>query len=277
MAGGGAEYLERVRRPNAAGCVEDERALEATAPLGTAGGAVSASKATECTYVIATSPRSGSNLLCEALAHTGIAGRPAEIGLKFRGDVPFDEYVPARIREFATDNGVCGVKLFWGHLQVLVRAGCASGDSDQVLEHFFPGAHYIRLIRPDRRGQAISLYRALATNEFRRRRGVVNPNAAGPDPEFDGEGIRRLERMLDRHEASWDQSFHRRGITPLLVDYDSLVEHRCDQVARVLGFIGQDPAAAATIPASLLVRQADAKTVKWRKMLDAEDALVGAD
>jgi LPS sulfotransferase NodH len=234
---------------------------------------VTASRVGACSYVIATNPRSGTNLLCEALTQTGIAGRPAEIGLKFRGDVPFDDYVAARIRAFSTGNGVSGVKLFWGQVQALIRQGYPTLDSDGLLEHLFGDARYVRLIRHDRRGQAVSLYRAMATNEFRRRPGVANRHINGPDPDFNGEEIRRLEKMLIRHEACWDESFRRRGITPLVLEYETLVSERREQTSRVLSFIGQDPAAAFTIPEPQLLRQADSKTVQWCQMLDAEDAL----
>lgn len=237
---------------------------------------MTASEAAVCSYVIATSPRSGSNLLCESLAQAGIAGKPAELGLKFRGSVPFDEYVRARVRAFTTDNGVSGVKLFWGQLQLMVREYHPTSDSDGLLDHFFPEAKYIQLVRRDRRGQAISLYRAVATNEFRRRSGVINRQITGPDPEFDGNAIRRLEDDLDRQEAAWRESFRRRRIVPLVLEYESLVNQRSEEVARVLGFIGQDPAAAFTIPEPRLLRQADSKTAEWRQLLDAEDALATA-
>lgn len=238
---------------------------------------MTASKAGACSYVIATGPRSGSNLLCEALAQTGIAGKPAELGLKFRGDVPLDEYVRVRLRAFTTANGVSGVKLFWGQLQRMVREYHFASDTDSLLNYFFPEAKYIRLVRRDRRAQAISLYRAMATNEFRRRVGVVNRQVTGPDPEFDGNAIRRLENMIDRHEAAWRESFRRRGIVPLMLEYESLMNQRSDEVARVLGFIGQDPDAALTIPEPRLLRQADSKTEEWRRLLDAEDAINAAD
>jgi trehalose 2-sulfotransferase len=234
---------------------------------------VIASDAAVCSYVIATSPRSGSNLLCESLAQTGIAGKPAELGLKYRGSVPHDEYVRTRLRDFATDNGVSGVKLFWGQLQLLVRECHPPSDSDGLLDRFFPRAKYIQLVRRDRRGQAISLYRALATNEFRRRSGVVNRQITGVDPEFDGHAIRRLEDDLDRQEAAWRECFRRRRIVPLVLEYESLVSHRSEEVARVLGFIGQNPAAAFTIPEPRLIRQADSTTAQWRRLMDAEDAI----
>lgn len=212
-------------------------------------------------------------MLCEALAQTGIAGKPAELALKFRGSTPYDDYVRTRIERFTTDNGVAGVKLFWGQLEFMARECHPTGDSDAILERYFPAAKYIQLIRRDRRGQAISLYRALATNEFRRRSGVVNRQITGPDPEFDSHAIRQLEGRLDRQEAAWCESFRRRRITPHLLEYESLVNHRSEEVARVLDFIGQEPAAAFAIPETQLLRQADSKTAEWRRLLDAEDAL----
>jgi len=234
---------------------------------------VTTSKAGACSYVIATSPRSGSNLLCEALAQTGIAGKPAELGMKFRGNVPHDEYVRARVRDCTTDNGVSGVKLFWGQLRLRGPEGDPTRNIDGVLERFFLGVKYIQLVRRDRRGQAISLYRALASNEWRRISGVVNPLITGPDPKFDGCAIRHLEDRLGRQEAGWCEFFRRQRITPHVLEYESLINRRSEEVARVLGFIGQDPAAAFAIPEPRLLRQADSKTAEWRRLMDAEDAL----
>jgi LPS sulfotransferase NodH len=225
-----------------------------------------------CSYVIATSPRSGSNLLCEALGQTGIAGKPAEIGLKFRGDVPFDEYVRARVRACTTDNGVSGVKLFWSQLRLWLPECHPISDNEGLLERFFPGAKYIQLVRRDRRGQAISLYRAIASNEWRRVSGVVSPQQTQPEPDFDGQVIRHLEHRLRLQEAGWCESFRRRSIVPLVLEYESLVSHRSAEVARVLDFLGQDPAAVNGIAEPRLLPQADSKTAAWRRRLDAEDA-----
>ena len=65
------------------------------------------------------------------------------------------------------------------------------------------------------------------------------------------------------------------GAVALVVEYESLVCRLRDEVARVLTFIGQDSLAAQSIPEPRLVRQADDKTLTWRKRLDAGGAPQG--
>jgi LPS sulfotransferase NodH len=232
-------------------------------------------------YVIASTPRSGSYLLCEALAATGVAGRPTEPfnpeflwdfhqrwGLS--ADVGFQEYWYQAVLHGTTGNGVFGVKIHWGQLDWLAeQAGAGRGD---VLAQLLPGARYVRLVRRDRRAQAISLYRASASNEWWRIPGMVNPQVTGADPEFDARAVRRLEASLQGQDQAWAQHLNEQGAVALVVEYESLACRLRDEVARVLAFIGQDSLAALSIPEPRLVRQADGKTLAWRKRLDAGGA-----
>jgi Stf0 sulphotransferase len=134
-------------------------------------------------YVIASTPRSGSYLLCEALAATGVAGKPTEPfnpeflwdfhqrwGLS--ADVGFQEYWYQAVVHGTTGNGVFGVKIQWGQLDWLAeQAGAGRGD---VLAQLLPGARYVRLVRRDRRAQAISLHRASASEEIRLHPDIVD-------------------------------------------------------------------------------------------------------
>jgi trehalose 2-sulfotransferase len=156
------------------------------------------------TYLIASLPRTGSYLLGESLSATGIAGNPTEpFSPEFRPefcrrwglrlDATFEEYLSAVFRNGTTGNGVFGVKLHWNQVEWLIRENGIGSDNLDILEHLFPGAKYVQLTR---RGQAISLYRAFATNEWWRIAGVLNPQITGSDPEFDAQAIRQLERSL---------------------------------------------------------------------------------
>jgi trehalose 2-sulfotransferase len=111
-------------------------------------------------YVVCATPRSGSTLLCEALAGTGVAGRPAEYfeamydtGLPRRptdyfeglralpaagfladnlpaeggearaalaGAATYRDYLAWVLETGTTPNGVFGAKLMWGHLDHFV-------------------------------------------------------------------------------------------------------------------------------------------------------------
>src|SRR3712207_1032098 len=149
------------------------------------------------TYLVCTTPRSGSTLLCEALARTGIAGRPAEYFEALRGtDTPrkprqyFDDVAPdleallpltdqepapelARASTYAeyldwvratgtTGNGVFGAKLMWGHVHDLAGRlrelpGLEGITDEAVLGEAFPDARFVRIVRAGKIEQAVSL------------------------------------------------------------------------------------------------------------------------
>lgn len=91
--------------------------------------------AIQASYVICTTPRSGSNFLCEVLQSTEVAGRPDEY---FR-DPPADHehwtvpeyraYVERIQQAGATPNGVFGIKLMWAYFgEVVTRLATLTGQ-----------------------------------------------------------------------------------------------------------------------------------------------------
>jgi LPS sulfotransferase NodH len=243
-------------------------------------------------FIVAATPRTGSNLLCEGLEATGIAGRPAEVfAPDFRPfycrhwsiseDVSFPEYLAMARRHGMTPNGVYGLKIQKMHVAHLGReAGLVGeyfeGENDDVLELLVPNARYINIVRRDRRAQAISYYRALLSNEWVRRpseeeqRRVFQlpPQHSGPLP-FDARAIRDLERQLAQQQASWQRYFTKRDITPLVFEYEKIAGDYRGTIADALAFLELDASAAAAIPPPRLVRQADDLTDRWRERLEA--------
>jgi LPS sulfotransferase NodH len=247
---------------------------------------------TERRFVVAATPRTGSSLLCEGLEATRICGRPAEFfAPEFRSfwcrhwslpeDASFPHFLMAAIRHGTTDNGVYGFKIQQMHVADLAREALFvgeyfQGNDDDVLEFLFPRAQYINVVRRDRRAQAISFYRALATNEWLQRpteeeqkldfqlpRGIVGP------PSFDSEAIRACEYQLAEQQEAWQCYFRKHGIDPLVVEYEKLDGDYNGQIALALDFLRLDGAVARTLPAPRLVRQADELSHRWRQLLEA--------
>jgi LPS sulfotransferase NodH len=128
-------------------------------------------------YIIASTMRTGSYLLCEGLEATGRAGHPREVfcperranyaGLwQLPRDIGFDGYLREAIRKGTTENGVFGMKIHGHHVEPLARECGVAGEPWRVLPQLFPSAKYIHLRRRNRRAQAISWYRAAVTNEW---------------------------------------------------------------------------------------------------------------
>jgi LPS sulfotransferase NodH len=236
-------------------------------------------------YIIASSVRTGSNLLREALCETGMAGRPEEIFChenrsdycrqwKLPSSVDFPTYFRKAVEHGTTANGVFGLKFHQHHLEILIRESGFRGHPDRALPTFFPRAKYIYLRRRDLRGQAISHFRAKTTNEWYRTNSL-QPISVKTARNQDLQEIVRLEGVLRRRDEAWQRFFASERIEPLAMEYETLWHDYWNEIARVLAFLGQDPALAARLPESRLVRQADQTTEQWRKLLDEQFPLQG--
>jgi LPS sulfotransferase NodH len=213
------------------------------------------------------------------LETSGIAGRPTEVfSPEFQGiwrkrwglseSAGFSEYLQAAERHGTTSNGVYGLKIHWMHVSELADQACFAGDCDEILAHLFPGSRFVHVVRRDRRAQALSYYRALVTNEWWRIEGIDNDQSRSARPVFHADTILALESELARQDEGWQQYFRERRLRPLVVEYEALSRDYQRQVARVLSFLGLDPSVARLLPPPRLVRQSDALTSRWRRLLD---------
>jgi trehalose 2-sulfotransferase len=234
-------------------------------------------------YIIASTPRSGSSLLCEGLCASGVAGRPAEVFApdfrdpwysrwKVRREARFEEYLEAALRFGTTPNGIYAMKIQWMHVPVLAVDARYIGSPEGVLDSLFPGATFVNIVRRDRRAQAISWFRACETNEWFRTESTKAPDNS--KRRLDIERVRYLECHLDGQQSSWERYFRDRNIQPLIVEYERLANGYRGEIARVLAFLGLDPAQGLEIPNARLFRQADSISEAWRRQMDGEDAQV---
>ncbi|WP_156690040.1 Stf0 family sulfotransferase [Mycobacterium sp. Marseille-P9652] len=248
-------------------------------------------------YVIASTPRSGSSLLAAGLVATGVAGRPEEyftpdhIGaykedLRLPVNCSWGEYLAKVMAFAATENGVRGVKIHWRHVVTLAQALGMVGDPGIVLEKLFPAAVFVNIVRGDKRAQALSLFRAETTGEWFRARGssrsvrpwglyMARPTPGEAAADLTGvaptyEQITEIERILGAEQAAWIDYFTTRRRTVLTVRYEELDANYSAEIARVLQFLGADPAHAAALPKPPLERQSDHVTDRWRRLIDRE-------
>lgn len=230
-------------------------------------------------YIVAATPRTGSSLLCEGLAATGIAGVPAEVfAPDFRGmwceqwalppETSFRRYVSTATMRGTTPNGVFGLKIQWMHVAVLARKWGLPSKDEKILGVLFPGSRFVNIVRRNRLAQAISWYRAIATNRWWIFEDETERVGSDATLALDAHAVGELEEEIVRQQGAWEDFFRRRRIRPLIVDYESLDEDYQGQVARVLDFLGLDSSAARGIPEPRLIRQADEVTLRWRRQLE---------
>jgi sulfate adenylyltransferase subunit 2 len=229
-------------------------------------------------YLVCATERSGSTLLCELLAATGVAGRPEEFfefleatgrprqpREYFEGvedpallDLlppllvplprpPWEQQLRDALERGTTTNGIFGSKLMWAYL----------GEFPDEPADVFPDVHWVHVSRNDKLAQAISLWRAIQTSQWR----AEDRDASSGEPVYHQGAIAHLKRRLEEHDRSWDAWFAERGIEPHRVAYEDLSADAHAAVRGVLEHIGA--ATDATIPDPPLRRQADGRSKEW--------------
>lgn len=229
-------------------------------------------------YLLCTTPRTGSSLLCSLLASTAVAGMrhapiigheyllelvgPASQGIDWEA-LDLAEWLRGAFRRTRSPNGVAGFKLMWEEVKRVARAmeqtTRYSGVAPFGLPRFLPeDTKYLWLIRRDRVRQAVSLTKAIQTQCW---------DAPAQDRftgfcVFDYVGTERRLRMLETHHQRWREFFARNRIEPLEIVYEDLVSDRDGTVRRVLDYL---EVSTTTLPAhdDYFERQSDAVNESW--------------
>ena len=257
-------------------------------------------------YLVCSTPRSGSTLLCETLSDTGVAGRPAEYFEALRGtglprqpreyfhgledpevhrllaptepgrpEPPgaFAAALARALREGTTPNGVFGVKMMWGYfLDLAARLrelpGLARLRVPEALAHALPGLRYVHVARDDKVAQAVSLWTAVQTHRWR------DDASGGPDhePVYSFAAIDHLVAQLEAQDRAWQQWFLAAGVEPVRVRYDDLVADPSGTVLWVLDELGIPADRDVVLPPPRLRQQAGARSREWADRYVAQRA-----
>jgi LPS sulfotransferase NodH len=204
-------------------------------------------------YVICSEHRSGSTLLCEYLRSTRLLGNPDEFFRRTEDSVRLeqDQEVLAQILETAaTPNGIYGLKVFSQQFDATMKA--------RWVERL-PDLRFIHLEREDLLGQAISLVKALQTQQF------TADELAVRQPTYDKKAVDRALHRLAEGQMRWRRYFARNGIEPLRLTYEDLVAAPDQAVAKVVNLLG--------LPAEICIRpkepdlkvQRDSSSDMWRQ------------
>jgi trehalose 2-sulfotransferase len=208
-------------------------------------------------YVICTAPRSGSNWFGQILSSTRVLGNPLEYfnapGRRRISDPDFPgrprDQVQRVLTSGRTANGVYGVKLFAVQFRKVSRS--------IRLTQELPSLHFVRLVRRDVLGQAISWARALQTEQYRgtqeaRGAAIYNRRAIA----------RQLADILDEYRA-WAGYFARTGPPAAELVYEDLIADSQGGVDRIAALFGVT--AALSLESVDLHVQRDALSEDWRR------------
>lgn len=247
-------------------------------------------------YVICTSPRSGSTMLCKLLAATGVAGAPdshfhqpsIEAWLKtYRLDhsafatreEALTAIFAAAKRRGTGDTDVFGLRLqhdslsfFLDQLQVLHP----SRNSDRErFEAEFGTTLFVYLKRDDPLDQAISRLLAEQTGLWHRHADGTDLERTTPTrpPGYDFATLKRYRHQAVAQNAQWCQWFDDQAIAPLTIAYEHLAEHPNAVVSQILTRLGLGDARAASIE-NQTAKLANETNLAWRERFE-KDAKAG--
>jgi len=224
-------------------------------------------------YLVCTTPRSGSGYLCDTLWRTGYFGQPDEYFCDggFHPDYPVPgggrdgQQYADMVRRLATGrNGVMGVKIMWEHFRALLdsRAARKSGPQDDlaVAEVLFPNLRFVWLSRQNKLHQATSLYRRLKTGVIFHREGKPRAiECPAPIPEELDELISRLEEI----DECWRKFFEVNGIAPCVIHYEAMLKDIDPVINRLADYLDIDLPPDFSAPVSNYQRLFDDATVDW--------------
>ena len=196
-------------------------------------------------YVICTSPRSGSTLLCGLLAATNLAGKPGShfhepsldrwLEVYELSERAFASRHEARRAVFdaAREHGTGGTGAFglrmqrgsFAYFMEQLRALHPGKASDvERIKAEFGLTLFVHLSRMDKLAQAVSRVRAEQTGLWHRAADGTELERLAPpsEPRYDPDAIAHHMADLAALDAAWNAWFARERIEPLRVTYDQL-------------------------------------------------------
>ena len=218
-------------------------------------------------YVICTSPRSGSTLLCKLLAATGVAGNPDSyfhrpsisewltyFGLTAEPSVPEHELLKAVFRaaiaKGSLETGIFGLRLqrdsfdfFTEKLAVLHPK--YSNDAERF-QAAFGRTLFVHLTRRDKVEQAVSYVKAQQTGLWHAAPDGTELERLSPpqEPAYDPGEIRARFEEVTAHDRNWDEWFASEKIDPLRITYEELSKSPLETLRAMLDRLGLERQAA---------------------------------
>ncbi len=178
----------------------------------------------------------------------------------------FAGLVAGAFEEGTTGNGVLGTKIMWAYFRDFVRlARRTSGRWDvppcDVPASVLPNLRrLVWMRRRDTTRQAVSLWKALQTQQWRR---DSDEEMATGGLRFSFPAIDHLKLRIDEHNEAWQDFFAGCGVEPLKVVYEDLVEDYEGTVLRLLEGIGIEKPEGFAVEAPGMKRQADELSEEW--------------
>lgn len=237
------------------------------------------------TYIICSTPRSGSHLLAEALQITGLGGKPDEYFItnkygqlqneqgniaELYGKKTLEEFHALVLSLGSTPNGVFGIIIQWDYLHHIFNNFRSLPqyhhlDDKALLDAIFYNPKFIWLQRRNKVNQTISWIKAAHTGVWRHEKGSEQKEKNAQPLTFDffliEEGIERFENA----EKAWDDFFTRNQINPFIVVYEDLAQTFEQTSLALLDFLNIPRPPHIDFTQRSVQKQADSLNKIWAK------------
>jgi trehalose 2-sulfotransferase len=143
----------------------------------------------------------------------------------------YANYLREVLEQGTTPSGVFGTKMMWGYFADFVSLArqiptYQGMDVCDLVASIFPNVRYIWVTRQNKEGQAISLWKAIQTQHWRKDSGPLATNGSSARKKelvFHFGAISHLEQQILANEAAWQHYFKAAGIQPLVIVYEDLI------------------------------------------------------
>ena len=169
-----------------------------------------------------------------------------------------------------TENGVLGTKIMWAYFRDFVRLARRRSVPGvrpcEVPAAVLPNLRrYVWMRRRDTTRQAVSLWKALQTQQWRR---DSDEEVGGRGLRFNFAAVNHLKMRIDEHNVAWQDFFEVCGVEPMEVVYEELVEDYRGTVLWLLEGIGISTPQNFAVAEPKMRRQADELSEEWVRLYD---------
>ncbi len=180
----------------------------------------------------------------------------------------FQKLVEEALRKGTTENGVLGTKIMWAYFRDFVRLARRRGLQEkrpcEVPAAVLPNLRrFVWMHRGDTTRQAVSLWKALQTQQWRR---DSDDDIGGLGLRFSFAAVDHLKLRIDEHNAAWQDFFDACGVEPMEVVYEELVEDHEGTVLWLLDGIGVSIPENFAVVQPKMRRQADELSEEWVRL-----------
>lgn len=188
----------------------------------------------------------------------------------------FERLVEGAFEKGTTENGVLGTKIMWAYFRDFVRLARRTRGLGDVRPCEVPACilphlrRFVWMRREDTTRQAVSLWKALQTKQWRR---DSDEDIGGQGLRFSFAAVNHLKLRIDEHNAAWQDFFEGCGVEPMQVVYEEFVEDYEGTVLWLLDGIGIPVPENFAVIEPKMRRQADELSEEWVRLYNESAAV----